>query len=92
MIQVIETNLSIDTYNDIKDHQSRVIEITDWDDYVSEIKEAKTVIRSSIIGSMHGTTIPYEAYVENLTYDEKHLSCDIINRFGVRSKKFAYRV
>lgn len=32
-MQVIETNLSIDKENNIRDHQSRIIEVIDWDTY-----------------------------------------------------------
>lgn len=31
MIQVIETNLSIHKDNIIRDHQSRIVEVEDWD-------------------------------------------------------------
>jgi hypothetical protein len=89
MIKVIETNLSISDTGEIKDHQSRVIEVESWDYYTNEIKEARVIIRSSIIGSLHGTSIPSQAKVENLTYDDFHLS---INKFGIKSKKFAYKV
>ena len=33
MIQVIETNLSIDKDDTIRDHQSRIVEVEDWDTY-----------------------------------------------------------
>ena len=33
VIQVIETNLSIDNDNIIRDHQSRIVEVEDWDTY-----------------------------------------------------------
>ena len=94
MIKVIETNLSIckDGCDTIKDHQSRVIEVESWDEYVQEIKDCKVVVRSSIIGSLHGTTIPHNAKAVNLTYDDRHLDCDVINRFGIMSKKLGFRV
>lgn len=92
MRKVIETNLSIMDWDGdhIADHQSRVIEVSSWQDYIVEIKEAKTVNRQSIIGNLHGNTIPKECKVENLKYDEKHLSCDIIYGNGFKSKKLAY--
>jgi len=31
MIKVIETNLSLDSYDNIVDHQSRVIEVESWE-------------------------------------------------------------
>lgn len=92
MIKVIETNLSIDSNNNIKDHQSRVIEIDNWDDFVNEIKEAETVVRNACMGNMHGTTIPRNAKVENLNYDDKHLMCDVYHHAGTHSKKLAYKI
>jgi hypothetical protein len=92
MIKVIETNLSVDGENTIKDHQSRVIGIDSWDKYIQEIKDAKAVYRSSIIGSLHGNTIQSDSKVKNLIYDEFHLSCDVYNRFGIMSKKLAYKL
>jgi len=92
MIKVIETNLSIDNKNTIRDHQSRVIEVYSWEEYVEEIKNCKSINRSSVLGSLHGVTIPIESKIENLTYDDFHSLCDVINRFGISSKKLAYKV
>jgi len=96
MIKIIETNLSIFTHQDgceiIKDHQSRVIEVEFWEDYINEIKLAKSVSRNSIIGNLHGNTIPHDSKVENLVYDDFHLNCDVINRYGIMSKKLAYMI
>ena len=91
MIKIIETNLSIDKENTIKDHQSRVIEVDSWESYVIEIKDAESVSRNSVIGDLHGFSILPEARIENLTYDDFHLDYDMINRFGMKSKKLAYR-
>lgn len=92
MIKVIETNLSMDYENNIRDHQSRVIEIDNWEEFVDEIKNAKTVSRNSYIGSMDGCTIPRQSKVENLIYDDLHLSCDIYNSTGMKSKKLVYKI
>ena len=92
MIKVIETNLSVDNENTIKDHQSRVIEVESWEDYIQEIKEAKSVSRNSVLGSLHGNTIPNNAVVEIISLDDFHLDCDIVNRFGILSKKLVYRI
>jgi len=91
MIKVIETNLSMYTKHTIKDFQSRVIEVDSWDEYIQEIKDAKMVIRNPVFGSLYGTTIPHDVKVENLTYDDFHLDCDVI-RSGMRTKKLAYKV
>lgn len=48
MIQVSETNLSIDKDNFIRDHQSRIVEVEDWDTYCKHLKNtmAKLFISS----------------------------------------------
>jgi len=92
MIKVIETNLSIDEENTIKDHQSRVIEVDSWEEYIQEIKDAKSVSRNSVLGSLHGNTIPSSAVVEITSLDDFHLDCDIVNRYGILSKKLAYMI
>ena len=91
MIKVIETNLSIDNENKLRDFQSRVIEIDSWEDIIQEIKDCKTVIRNSVLGCLSGTTIPRESKIENLTYDDFHLSCDVINYAGMKTKKLIYK-
>lgn len=92
MIKVIEVNLSIDGEEKIKDHQARVIEVDGWYEFVDEIKNCKTISRNSIMGSLYGCCIPKYAKVENLTYDDFHLMCDVINAFGIKSKKLVYKV
>lgn len=92
MIKIIETNFSVGRENTIKDHQSRVIEVNGWGEYIAEIMDGKTVERKDIIGNLHGNTIPKNASVHNLIYDDFHLSYDIHNKFGIWGKKFAYKV
>lgn len=92
MIKVIETNLSMNGTDDIMDHQSRVIEVEDWYDFINEIKECKTVTRNSVLGCMHGCTIPKQARIENLIYDDKHLLCDVYNYLGAKTKKLVYKI
>ena len=92
MIKVIETNLSIDGENTFKDHQSRVIEVESWENYIEEIRTSKTVVRNSILGNLCGATILHNAKVENLIYDDFHLDCDIVNGLGIKSKKLAFRI
>lgn len=95
MIKVIETNISLNPnydYDIIIDHQSRVIEVESWEDFINEIKEAKTVIRNSYIGNMEGTTLPRESKIENLVYDDFHLSCNVLNWLGHKSKKLVFKI
>ena len=91
MIKVIETNLSLDDNDNIVDHQSRVIEVENWEEFINEIKVGKTVSRKSIYGCLDGCTIPRESKVVNLKYDNIHLSCDVYNYFGMKSKKLVYK-
>jgi hypothetical protein len=94
-IKVIETNISLNpnSENDIMlDHQSRIIEVESWDNFVKEIKDAQTVIRKAYIGSMEGNSIPRDAEIQNLKYDDFHLSCDVINWLGHKSKKLVYKI
>jgi len=92
MIKVIETNLSLDDNNNIIDHQSRVIEVESWEDFIDEIKESKTIIRNSILGCLSGCSIPRESKVVNLKYNDRNLSCDVYNYLGKKGKKLVYRV
>lgn len=93
MIKIIETNLILNPVtNEISDHQSRVVEISNWYDIIQEIKDGKTVIRSSVLGNLHGNTVPRESKIENLVYDDKHLSCDIITFDKCKTKKLIYRI
>jgi len=92
MIKIIETNLSLDNNDNIVDHQSRVVEIENWNDYIKEIKECKSVFRNSILGCLSGYTISTKQLnVENIKYDDFHLSYDIYNSIGMKTKKLAYK-
>jgi len=84
MIKIIETNLSLDDNDNdnIIDHQSRVIQVESWEDYINEIKEGISVFRKSILGCLSGCTIPKQSRVENLIYDNLHLLCDVYNCIG----------
>jgi hypothetical protein len=88
--KVIETNISFDDNDQIWDFQSRVIEIDNWESYVSEVKNTETVVRNSVIGEMIGNSVPRQSKVENFKHDDYHLSCDIYNCFNDKTKKFAY--
>jgi hypothetical protein len=89
MVKIIETNLSMGNNNEILDHQSRVIEVGDWNEFIIEIKEGKSVDRK---GTLWGLTLPREPKVKNLKFDEKHLSCDVYKNGGYNSKKLAYLI
>lgn len=44
MVKIIETNLSLDKTGTIRDHQSRIIEVQDWDIYI--VKHMKNTMAS----------------------------------------------
>jgi hypothetical protein len=91
IVKVIETNLSLnENNNEIMDYQSRVIEVDTWSSFIDEIKNGKTVDRQSIVGHLWGVSVSRKSIVKNVKYDDFHLSCDIYNYAGQKSKKLAY--
>ena len=92
MVKIIETNLIMNDEDIIADHQSRVIQAESWESFVDEIKNARFVMRQSIIGCLIGNSVPRSSTIENFISDEKHLSCDIFNYANMKTKKFAYLI
>ena len=92
MIQVIETNLSIDNDNIIRDHQSRIVEVEDWDTYCKAFEKynGKAVYFKS--KTMPGNSISSNCSITDLIYDDIHLSCMILHQSGFITKKLAYRI
>ena len=92
MIQVIETNLSIDNDNIIRDHQSLIVEVEDWDTYCKAFEEynGKAVYFKS--KTMPGNSISSHCSITDLIYDDIHLSCMILHQSGFITKKLAYRI
>ena len=95
MIQVIETNLSIDKDNAIRDHQSLIVEVEDWDTYCKAFKEysgeaiyfkSKTMPGNSI------SSISSNCIITDLIYDDIHLSCMVLRPSGFVTKKLACRI
>ncbi|GAA4879401.1 hypothetical protein GCM10023310_69450 [Paenibacillus vulneris] len=91
MAKVIETNLSM-ANGEIADFQSRIIEVESWTLYVNEIGNGDSINHPAYIGNMYGYSILPNAKVENFTYDEYHLSCDVYHSDGWPTKKLAYLI
>lgn len=91
-LNVIETNLTMKD-GQVYDYQSRVVEIENWDDYVSMFTDCDgmPVDRFKPITNMLGCSIPKDVKIGNLVYDEKHLSCDFTREDGFMMKKLAYQ-
>ena len=92
MNRIIETNLSIDDKGNIADHQSRIIQVESWESYIEEIKSGETKYRMSYLGNLHGCSLPKFCRVDNLAFDDFHMSCDVCNSQNALSKKFSFLV
>ena len=82
---VIETNVSYDSYGKFCDHQSRIIEINSWEDYVQSYIDGKA---KKFQGTMQGFNFHEKYNMSSLKYDNFHLSCDFSNG----TQKLAYRL
>ena len=94
-VKIIETNMSIDIYGNIRDHQSRVIEFDSWKEYCKiyidyDSKMYPKEVKS--LTSLKGKSVPKNAKIENLEYDDFHLKCDIIKFNGIKDIKLAYLI
>lgn len=92
MIQVIETNLSIDNDNIIIDHQSRIVEVEDWDTYCKAFEEYNGEAVYFESKAMRGYSILSNCTMTDLIYDDIHLSCMVLHQSGFITKKLAYRI
>lgn len=93
MVKIIETNLSVDGENNIKDHQAKLELINDWKDYCKKYQNySGRRVYCSVASSMPGADIPADAKITNLQFDECHLSCDITNRNHFTTKRFVYNI
>ena len=92
MIQVIETNLSIDKDDTIRDHQSRIIEVEDWDTYCKAFEKYNGEAVYFKSKTMRGYSILSDCTMTDLIYDDIHLSCMVLHPSGFITKKLAYRI
>lgn len=93
MVKIIETNLSVDGENNIKDHQARWVLIDDWRDYCKKYQNySGRRVYYGVASSMPGVDIPADAKITNLQFDEYHLSYDIHHRDHFVTKRFAYNI
>ena len=96
MVKIIETNLILNENNEIKDHQSRVIEMESWDDYVDEFINPKYKDLKDCLGHLNGAILLKSMKVSNLEYNNFTLSCDCVRELDVKNlgkdKKIAYLI
>lgn len=79
MVEVIETNLFVDNDNRIQDHQSRIIEVEDWDTYCNAFEKYNGRAIRFKSKQMPGNSIQANRKIEELLYDDHHLSCAIFS-------------
>lgn len=79
MIEVIETNLTVDNDNRIYDYQLRIIEVEDWDTYCNAFEkyDGKAICFKS--KQMPGNSIQANRKIKELLYDDYHLSYAALN-------------
>lgn len=93
MVKIIETNLSVDGENNIKDHQARWILIDDWNDYCKKYQNySGRRVHYGTASSMPGADIQADVKITNLQFDEYHLSCDITHRDHFITKRLVYNI
>ena len=70
MVEVIETNIFVDNDNRIYDHQSRIIEVEDWDTYCNafELYDGRAIYFKS--KQMPGNSIQANRKIKELLYDD----------------------
>lgn len=94
MVRIIETNLSIDDNNIVKDHQSRIIEAKSWNAYVDyykhNIEPRREHSNFKSLTNMFGDSLPRYGDITEFKYDNFHLSCYHINPYGFKTMKLAY--
>jgi len=92
LVKIIETNITYSESGEQNDFQSRVIEMESWESFVSEIKEGKSINRTSAIGNLVGLTLPREVKSINLTHDHFHMTLTFTNPVGNTMRKLAYLI
>lgn len=96
MIEVIETNLAVDNDNRIHDHQSRIIEVEDWDTYCNAFEKYDGRAIRFKSKQMPGNSIQANRKIKELLYDDYHLSCAVFNYGEVYDdfieRHFAYKM
>ena len=92
MNEVIETNISFsyikeipEFYINIKDHQSRIVKIPDWESYISFYSDKY----NEELRKLYPDTLPVWAEILNLKYDGHHLSY-VINNGTFLTYRLAY--
>lgn len=94
MVEVIETNLVVDNDNRIYDHQSRIIEVEDWDTYCNAFEKYNGRAIRFKSKQMPGNSIQANRKIKELLYDDYHLFYIVFNYGNVDfiERHFAYKM
>ena len=96
MVEVIETNISIDDYRNIKDYQSRMVQVPSWEEYITLYTKYCGIANGRDYkthnNNLLGCVMPSNATIDNLEYDNFHLKCDIRFFNGSKEIKLAYLI
>ena len=77
-MKIIKTNLSINAEtNEIMDHQSYVQDEENWESFVKKVKNGFLFSNNK------------QLKINNLKYDDFHLSCEVVNPHGFLTKHLA---
>ena len=94
-MKIVETNIIYEGLT-FYDHQTRVLEIPSWEEYCDLFRNYKGTPAGDkykcIYNQLSGYVLPKNATIENLIYDDFHLSCDVINYEGQITKLFSYLI
>lgn len=93
MIEVIETHLIVNNDNKSYDHQSRIIEVEDWDTYCNAFEKYDGRAIRFKSKQMSGNSIQANRKIKELLYDNHHLSCAIYDDVhDIIERHFAYKM
>lgn len=94
MVEVIETNLIVDNDSKIYDHQSRIIEVEDWDTYCNAFEKYDGRAIRFKSKQMSGNSIQANRKIKELLYDNHHLFCAIYDDVhdDLIERHFAYKM
>lgn len=80
----------------LMDHQSRVLEVPSWQEYVSLFTEYNGKANGRDYKTLHndllGCVMPNDAIINELKYDHFHLTCNFNLYDGMEETKLAFLI
>lgn len=83
MTKIIETHIQYDNENNIRDHQTRVLEINEtWDDYCQAFNNynGEAIRFKGSRSNMFGDIVPHTKELHRKYVDDRHMCYTITNR------------